>query len=172
MLSSSPMSTEIHLGLGSNMGDRLAFLKESVAALSEYLTNVRVSPIYESAAWGYEDQDDFLNAVLLAHTSLTPLELLSLVKDIENQLGRESSFRNGPRVIDIDILLYGDLKITEGQLEIPHPSLILRSFVLQPLVDLNPDLIPPGNTQSLAQILAKFDPQKLHSHYQFQLNDN
>jgi 2-amino-4-hydroxy-6-hydroxymethyldihydropteridine diphosphokinase len=166
------MSIEIHLGIGSNMGDRIDFLKKSVTALSEKLTEVRVSQVYESAAWGYEDQDDFLNAALVGHTSLSPQELLSLAKNIEAKLGREPSFRNGPRVIDIDILLYGDLEINEGPIEIPHASLLLRTFVLQPLVDLSPDLIPPGKTKSVANVLAEFDPKDLHPHYEHQLNDS
>lgn len=153
------------------MGDRLDYLKKSVAALSEKLTEMRVSQVYESAAWGYEDQDDFLNTALVGHTSLSPQELLSFVKNIEAELGREPSFRNGPRVIDIDILLYGDLEMHEGSIEIPHASLLLRTFVLQPLVDLSPDLIPPGNTKSVAKVLAEFDPKDLHPHYEHQLND-
>lgn len=169
VLSSTPMSgkegVSIHLGLGSNLGERFDYLQESVDLLHEQVSEMRLSAIYESAAWGFEDQGDFLNAAVAGRTQLSPQELLAFAKDIESQLGREPTFRNGPRVIDIDILLYGDTQMQEGPLVIPHPSLVLRSFVLQPLVDLSPDLIPPGSEKSLRETLAAFDPDDLHPHY-------
>ena len=168
VLSSLPMKNEIYLGLGSNMGDRLENLQNAVQALAEKLENIRFSPIYESAAWGYEDQPDFLNAALCGTTELPPQELLKFAKEIEDRMGREPTFRNGPRVIDIDILLYGDQAFKEGRLEVPHPSLPLRTFVLQPLVDLSPELVPPGFSRSLKKLLAEFDQTKLHPQYEKQ----
>jgi len=100
--------------------------------------------MYRSAPVGYLDQPDFVNAVASIATSLTPQVLLSALLDIEHQHGRERTFLNAPRTLDMDVLLYGDLQIHEHGLTIPHPQMHLRAFVLQPLLELAPDCMIPG----------------------------
>jgi len=101
--------THIYLALGSNMGDRLANLEKARQALAPQVRIIMASAIYETTPWGYIEQEDFLNQVLEAETELLPLELLNWLKDIEKRLGRKKGFRNGPRMIDVDILFYGEL---------------------------------------------------------------
>jgi 2-amino-4-hydroxy-6-hydroxymethyldihydropteridine diphosphokinase len=114
-------------------------------ALATSVRLLQASPIYETEPWGFLDQPAFLNQALQAETDLPPLDLLTYLKDLEAQLGRMPNFRYGPRLIDIDILLYDDLVLSLPGLEIPHPRLAERAFILVPLVDLAPDLRYPGN---------------------------
>ena len=136
----------IYLGLGSNLGDRLAQLVAAVRALeAEGVAPRRRSPLYESAPVGPADQPWYLNAVLEAETALGPLDLLAAVKRVEAAIGRRPGVRWGPRVVDVDVLLYGDRVVDECEpwLTIPHPELWKRRFVLAPLRDLRPDLRGP-----------------------------
>lgn len=155
------MSTTIYLGLGSNLGDRQAALDAACAALGPQVRMLRRSPLYETAPWGYTEQDDFLNQVVEAETELNPEELLPALKGVEQQLGRQRRFRNGPREIDIDLLLYGQQQLTvqtaAGVLQVPHPGLAERAFVLVPLADLAPDLRIPGQAASIAELLSQLD---------------
>ena len=149
------MKHTVYLGLGTNQGDRLANLKAARSALAPSIRLQRASPIYETEPWGYPDQPAFLNQVLEARTSLQPLDLLAYVKDLEVRLGRLPNFRYGPRLIDIDILLYDDLLLDMPGLQIPHPRLAERAFVLVPLVDLAPDLCYPGGVLTMQQLLER-----------------
>ena len=142
-----------YLGLGSNIGDRLANLQAAVDALQP----TAISPIYETEPWGYTEQDPFLNLVVALETDLQPQALLQHLKQIESEVGRRATFRYGPREIDIDILLYDDLVMDEDGLSIPHPRLHERAFMLRPLADLAPDLIIPPGEQSVAELLAALD---------------
>ncbi len=129
-----------YLGLGANLGDRLANLREAVRMLDEH-PSCRVtacSSIYETDPVGPVDQPDFLNAVIATETDLRPEELLDLVHSIENKLGRVRTIKWGPRVIDIDILLYGQLEIEADGLTLPHPELMKRAFVLVPFAEIAP----------------------------------
>jgi 2-amino-4-hydroxy-6-hydroxymethyldihydropteridine diphosphokinase len=147
----------VYLGLGSNLGDRAAQLAAALAALEQAGVAVRRrSPLYETRPVGVVDQPPFLNAVAEADTSLAPLVLLAEVKAIERALGRVPGPRWGPRAIDIDILLYGDAHVAcrEPWLEIPHPGLWDRQFVLVPLADLRPDLRDPSGTP-IAERIAR-----------------
>lgn len=146
-----------YLGLGSNVGDRQANLAAALAALPPDVRVVRTSPIYETEPWGYADQARFLNQVVEAETELDPLTLLRYVKAVEMRVGRQPRFRNGPREIDIDILLFGDVVVAQGDLRIPHPRLAERAFVLVPLADLAPESIVPSLGESVAELLAKQD---------------
>jgi 2-amino-4-hydroxy-6-hydroxymethyldihydropteridine diphosphokinase len=146
------MSHTVYLGLGTNQGDRLANLQAVRAvftpvqtALAPSVRLLQASPIYETEPWGFLDQPAFLNQALQAETDLPPMDLLAYLKDLEVELGRMPNFRYGPRLIDIDILLYDELVLSLPGLEIPHPRLAERAFVLVPLVDLAPDLRYPGN---------------------------
>lgn len=131
----------ILLGLGSNMGDREDNLSR-VLHLLESNGSVRiekVSSIYETTPFGLKDQPDFLNMVISINTSLSPKELLDLCQKVENSLGRTRTLRWGPRVIDIDILLFDDARIENDTLTLPHPGIADRAFVLIPLAEVAPD---------------------------------
>jgi 2-amino-4-hydroxy-6-hydroxymethyldihydropteridine diphosphokinase len=149
------MSHIVYLGLGTNQGDRLANLQAARLALAPSVRLLQASPVYETEPWGFLDQPAFLNQALKAETGLPPLDLLAYLKELELHLGRQPNFRYGPRLIDIDILLYDDLALSLPGLEIPHPRLAERSFVLVPLVDLAPDLRYPGNGHTLEELLDR-----------------
>jgi 2-amino-4-hydroxy-6-hydroxymethyldihydropteridine diphosphokinase len=149
------MSHTVYLGLGTNQGDRLANLQAARAALAPSVRLLQASPIYETEPWGFLDQPAFLNQALKTETGLPPVDLLAYLKDLEAQLGRRPNFRYGPRLIDIDILLYDNLVLSLPGLEIPHPRLAQRAFVLAPLADLAPDLCYPGNEHSLQELLEQ-----------------
>ena len=151
------MPHKIYLSLGSNLGDRGAHLEAALAALPPSVRVVRRSPIYETEPWGYTDQPKFLNMAAEAETDLAPQELLKHLKSIEADMGREITFRNGPRIIDIDILLYDELILDKGRLHLPHPNLRERAFVLAPLADLAPDLQLPGSGEQVGDLLSKID---------------
>lgn len=145
--------TRIYLGLGANLGDPQATLREAVSALKQQaeLRNLRCSSLYGSKPMGPTDQPDYVNAVVQADTTLTPLALLQLAQRIEQQFGRQRQRRWGERTLDIDILLYGNETIAETQLLIPHSGLCQRDFVLVPLLELEPTLSLPDG-RPLAQI--------------------
>jgi 2-amino-4-hydroxy-6-hydroxymethyldihydropteridine diphosphokinase len=133
--------TLAYVGLGSNLGDR----EGTLLAAAERLGPHRLSPIVETEPWGYSDQPRFLNAVAELETDLTPRELLDRLLEVERELGRvRGGPRYGPRTIDLDLLLYGDLVIDEPGLTVPHPRLGDRMFVLEPLFALDAGLSVPG----------------------------
>ena len=138
--------TRAYLGLGSNAGDREANLAAAVEALAGAgLTVVARASLYETAPQGEVlDQPDFLNSAVAVETSLAPLELLDVCKRIERALGREpGGVRHGPRPIDIDVLLVGDETLASDRLTLPHPEIATRRFVIEPLLELDPDLALP-----------------------------
>jgi 2-amino-4-hydroxy-6-hydroxymethyldihydropteridine diphosphokinase len=115
------------------------------------------SQVYETPPWGYEDQPKFLNQAVKATTYLDPEPLLKHLKRLEAALGRNVSFQNGPRLIDIDILFYDDLVLNTPSLVIPHPRLHERGFVLRPLMDIAPDLVHPVHKKSVRELAALCD---------------
>jgi 2-amino-4-hydroxy-6-hydroxymethyldihydropteridine diphosphokinase len=133
---------EIGLGLGSNIGDKPANIRRALDLLEARKTVeiVAISSIYRTAPWGYLDQDAFANACALARTRLSPAALLAEAKAIEAEMGREKTIRWGPRLIDIDILFYGDLPLAQPDLILPHKELFNRAFVLVPLAEIAPEL--------------------------------
>lgn len=148
----------VYLALGSNLGKREENLRSAQNHLGEILTVRRASSIYLTPPWGVTDQPAFLNQVLETSCGLEPLELLKVVKNIEVNMGRIPAFRYGPRLIDIDILLYGQRQIRTPELTIPHPQMAQRAFVLVPLNELAPDLLLPGETPArVRDLLAKLD---------------
>jgi 2-amino-4-hydroxy-6-hydroxymethyldihydropteridine diphosphokinase len=147
----------IYLGLGSNLGDRRANLSAAVRAMAPDVRVRRGSRVYETEPWGYVEQAAFFNQVIEAETELDPLTLLRCVKAIEMRVGRKPSFRYGPREIDIDILLYGERVIAEGDLHIPHERLAERAFMLVPLAELAAELPVAGRGETVAQLLARLD---------------
>lgn len=150
-------ATRIFLSLGSNLGEREGYLEQAILLLPPKVKVLETSSIYETAPWGYSDQPPFLNQVLKAGTALEPSPLLSYLKDIEEAVGREETFRYGPRVIDIDILFYGDTTYSGDHLVIPHPKIEERAFVLVPLAEIAPDLIHPEHDKSIKELLSEVD---------------
>ena len=129
------------LGLGSNLGHRRRQLRQAVAALPDV---VAVSPVYETEpVGGPSDQGPYLNIVVELDTELSPRQLLDLARRLEDAAGRQRAERWGPRTLDVDVLLVGDLNVDEPDLVVPHPRMWERRFVLAPLADLAPDVVPP-----------------------------
>ena len=133
----------IYLGLGTNVGDRKRHLQEAIDSFFPNINCLQLSSIYETKPVGYTEQTEFLNQVVLAETDLAPLALLNQIKYIENKLGRQPTFRFGPRAIDIDVLFYDDLVQETPRLTIPHPRLLERAFVLVPLAEIAPQFVHP-----------------------------
>lgn len=147
----------IYLALGSNLEDRLANLKQAIVSLPPQMVVKAKSRVYETPPWGYADQPMFLNQVLQAKTYLDPEPLLRHIKRLEVALGRKTGFRNGPRLIDIDILFYDDLVLDTPALTLPHPHLHERGFVLLPMMDIAPDLVHPVKQKSIREMVAFCD---------------
>ena len=144
-----------YIGLGSNMGQREKNLRDAVSALGA-LPESRlglVSSIYETEPWGIKNQADFYNQVVEIQTKLNPQALFEKCQQIEKKLGRLSKEKWGPRVIDIDILLYSDLRLDEKGLMIPHPKLTERRFVLVPLTEIASSQVVPGINKTVAKAL-------------------
>jgi 2-amino-4-hydroxy-6-hydroxymethyldihydropteridine diphosphokinase len=143
-----------YLGLGSNEGDRLASLRAARAALARLGVEVTAaSSVYETAPQGeVRDQPDFLNACLRIETELEPVELLGVCKRVERELGRTGGARHGPRPIDVDVLLLDALEYRSERLTLPHPDLTRRRFVLEPLLELDPELELPDGTRLAAAV--------------------
>jgi 2-amino-4-hydroxy-6-hydroxymethyldihydropteridine diphosphokinase len=144
------------ISLGSNLGDRLQFLKSAVEQIGLRLGKViKESKVYEAAAWGHTKQPDFYNQVIEIETELSPAQLLQGCLEIEKSLGRERSILWGERTIDLDILLYDGRSVKLENLNIPHPYLHLRNFVLVPLCEIAPDLIHPTLELTIKQLLER-----------------
>lgn len=147
-----------YISLGSNTGDRRDYLEKSLVMILKSIGNLKSkSPIYETQAWGHIHQDDFLNQVICIHTEFSPTELLRRLLQIENNLGRQRTFRYGPRTIDLDILLYDDLIVNSHELVIPHPEMHRRKFILVPIVSIAPDLIHPVFKKTMFQLTQEVE---------------
>lgn len=145
--------TDIALALGSNVGDLKANLRAARDALAAIITITQTSSLYANPPAYVTDQPDFINAALISQTALSPEELLEAVKAIETAVGREPTFRYGPRVIDIDIIFYGDQQINTPDLVIPHLLMHERAFVLLPLAEIAPTWVHPGFGWPISELL-------------------
>lgn len=146
--------TTVYLSLGSNVGDRPQNLRIAIAALDDAGVKVcRVSKIYETEPVDYLEQDWFLNCVVEGETALTAAELLQGLRRIETKMGSAKAFAKGPRIIDLDILYFNDAVIDSAGLQIPHPRMADRRFVLVPLAELSPELRHPVTHKTTAQML-------------------
>jgi 2-amino-4-hydroxy-6-hydroxymethyldihydropteridine diphosphokinase len=131
---------EAYLGLGTNLGDRAANLRAALRFIARISELDAISDVYESAPWGHADQPDFWNLAVRIRTSVAAVDLMLQLQSLEKAIGRTPTFRMGPRIIDIDILLYGDAVIDTPRLRVPHPGVRERPFVVLPLLDLEPEL--------------------------------
>ena len=149
-----------YIGLGGNLGDPAAAMREAVAHLAAQpgIRAATLSPLYRSAPVGYADQPDFINGVARLETTLEPEALLAVLLDTEHLHGRIRSFRNAPRTLDLDLLLYDDRVLDSQTLTLPHPRMHQRRFVLQPLHDLAGNIALPG-VGALAEQLAACQDQ-------------
>ena len=151
---SSNNAHTIYLALGANLGDRGASLRNAVERLRDTVAVERMSSVYETEPAYLLDQPRFMNMALRGHTALMPHALLGFLKRIEHDMGRTAGPRYGPRAIDLDILLYDSLALTTADLTIPHPRMAERPFVLAPLAEIAPDLVPPGWERSIGALAA------------------
>ena len=152
----------VYIGFGSNIGDRLTHIQNAIHALSktEGITLQKISSVYKTDPVGYEAQAHFLNGVAAIQTDLPPLFLLHALKDIETAIGRKHRIRWGPREIDLDILIYGDMCLQTEKLVIPHPEMHLRRFVLAPLAEIAPDLVHPVLKETIQILLERLEDDK------------
>jgi len=151
----------IYLSLGSNLGDRQTNLRNAITNLAPKVQFMTQSSIYNTEPWGYSDQPSFLNQVFKGDTILDPLDLLTFIKEIEVSMGRQETFRFGPRLIDLDILFYDDLVLDTPKLTIPHPRIAERAFVLIPLAEIAPDLYHPVLGKTIQQLKTSVDASSI-----------
>lgn len=145
----------IHLALGSNLGDRQANLRTALEQLGPQVAIDACSSVYETAPAYVTNQPSFFNMVVRGSTMLPPHDLLRLLKQIEQQMGRVTTLRYGPRVIDLDILLYSNLQLADADLVIPHPRIVERAFVLVPMAEISPHLLMPGQRDTVATLARR-----------------
>lgn len=151
---------EALIALGSNVGDRETNLRKAIGLLGEKTKLKEVSSVYETEPMYYERQDWFLNCVVAVDTDLKPESLLRELKAIEEKVGRRPGVRYGPRVVDLDILFYDDEVVSAPGLEIPHPRIAERAFVLAPLAELRPALVHPVHRKTVSQMNRELKEDK------------
>ncbi len=152
---------QIYLSLGANLGNREANLQQAIELIKERLGEViAISSFIETAAWGKTDQPDFLNLALLVATNYSPLKALTIIQEIEHQLGRERKEKWGARLIDIDIIFWDNQVISEVQLTVPHPLMHERTFVLIPMAEIAPEMEHPVLKRKMKELLESLEKQE------------
>jgi 2-amino-4-hydroxy-6-hydroxymethyldihydropteridine diphosphokinase len=151
-----------YIGFGSNIGDRSKHIQNAIHALSKTggISLQKISSVYKTDPVGYEAQAQFLNGAASIQTSLSPLSLLHTLKNIETLIGRQHRIHWGPREIDLDILIYGDLRLQTEKLVVPHSEMHLRRFVLVPLAEIAPDLVHPVFQETIQTLLERLEDDK------------
>jgi 2-amino-4-hydroxy-6-hydroxymethyldihydropteridine diphosphokinase len=152
--------SRIYLSLGTNLGKKESNLEQAIRLLSEEIAIRKKSSLYETEPVGFSDQPWFLNMVAEGETDLLPDDLLGFTQSIESRMKRVKTIVNGPRIIDVDILLYDDMKIETERLVIPHPRMLERAFVMVPLYEIAPELMLSG--KSLIEIMDHFSGEKIY----------
>lgn len=143
----------VHISIGSNIGDRQSNCSDAIKRMQMKGVSIKkISSMYETEPWGMKKQPKFINMAIEAETSLLPEELLKTLKDIEKEMGRQDTVKWGPRIIDLDILFYNDIAIEMEHLQIPHPLLHKRDFVLIPLCEIAPDKLHPVLKKTIKQL--------------------
>jgi 2-amino-4-hydroxy-6-hydroxymethyldihydropteridine diphosphokinase len=138
------LNAEVYLGLGGNIGTPKETFEKALHLMSDFVIIDKISSLYKSSPFGYTDQPPFINAAVQIKTESPPLELLSQLQIIEKKLGKKVIHKNGPRIIDIDLLVYQEFTLELENLTLPHPGILNRDFVLLPMLDLNPTLTQPA----------------------------
>jgi len=141
-----------YIAFGSNLGNKKQNIEKALEFMKEKSTILKISKIRKTEPIGFLDQDWFLNGVVQIKTNLTPLELLKFLKNIEKKLGRKKTFKNGPRIIDLDIIFYNDIIFNQKKLIIPHPEMHKRMFVLKPMCEINKNFIHPILQKSIKNL--------------------
>jgi 2-amino-4-hydroxy-6-hydroxymethyldihydropteridine diphosphokinase len=146
----------VYLGLGSNSGNRKGNIEAAKVHIEKLIGKIaKKSSLYETQPWGKTDQESFYNCVVMVNTTLDPRELLTAISKVERELGRERDEKWGPRTIDVDILLYGKRIVRDKGLEVPHPEIAKRAFVLVPLMEIDGDMIHPVLKKSIDELYAE-----------------
>jgi 2-amino-4-hydroxy-6-hydroxymethyldihydropteridine diphosphokinase len=149
--------TLVFFGLGSNIGDRKENLNQAINYLQEFLSDLHVSSVIDTEPMYVKDQPVFLNQVVMGNTFLAPMDILEVTQRIESRIGRTKTFKNGPRVIDIDILYYGQEIVSYPNLLIPHPLIMERFFVLKPLCEISPNWLCPKEKITMEEALKRLE---------------
>ncbi len=153
------MLNEAYLGLGSNLGNSAENLRAALDMMRQFARDIRTSALYRTAPQGFRNQPAFYNAACRLWTLLSPYELMARLLAVEAAIGRQRTFRNAPRVLDIDILFYNRLVVDTPPLTLPHPRIGERLFVLKPLADIAPQLPHPASGESMRDMLARLGPE-------------
>jgi len=166
---------ESYIGIGSNIGDREENIEKAIKKISDRCLVQKKSSLYETEPIGFKEQNWFLNNVISIQTQYTPTELQEFLQYVEKEMGRIENIPNGPRVIDLDLLLYGNLIFNSEELEIPHPRFHQRKFVLVPLYEIAPDAVHPVLKKKVSELLQELQNTRGEEHdkvYLYRKNGN
>lgn len=166
------MGNNIYLGLGTNLGNKIPNLNNAAREIDTDIkcSLIKCSSIYETSPCGFEDQENFFNAVVEITSDYSVEELFDFIKSVEIKLGRKDNIKWGPRIIDIDILLYNELAYSSDRITVPHKELLKRDFVIVPLLELNNDIVYPGTKEKISNSLVDFPDRHIISKLETKIN--